>query len=74
MKTTTKPVTTNLSVMWTDEMWEHMKTLREAGMDQSAATRWALRIAANMLEQAWINGWEDRGVVPQMKVYYKTKG
>lgn len=63
----------NLSVMRTDETDKALKTLRETGMSQSEATRWALMVAANILEYAWLFGHEDRGTVPEMKVYYKTK-
>lgn len=63
----------NLSVMRTDETDRALRILKETGMDQSTATRWALRIAANILEYAWINGHEDRGTVPQMRVQYKAK-
>lgn len=66
-------VTKNLSVMRTDESDKALKIIRETGMDQSQATRWALKIAANILEYAWLNGHEDRGVVPQMRVQYRVK-
>lgn len=63
----------NLSVMRTDESDKALKTIMEAGMDQSTATRWALSLAANILEAAWLAGHEDRGKVPEMRVQYKTK-
>lgn len=65
--------TKNLSVMRTDESDRALKTLKETGMSQSEAIRWALRIAANCLEYAWLNGHEERGVVPQMQVRYRAK-
>ena len=63
----------NLSVMRTDESDKALRTLMEAGMDQSKATRWALKIAANILEYGWIAGYEDRGTVPQFRVQYRVK-
>jgi hypothetical protein len=66
-------VTKNLSVMWTDEMYEDMKILKEAHGDQSEATRWAFKIAANILEYAWLFGHADRGEVPEMRVQFKAK-
>ena len=69
-----KRVVKNLSVMRTDESDRALKIIRETGMDQSEATRWALKIAANILEYAWLCGFEDRGKVPEMQVYYRKKG
>ena len=63
----------NLSVMRTDESDKALKTLMETGMDQSTATRWALKFAANVLEFGWLAGFEDRGTVPQIRVQYKAK-
>ncbi|MGC9439235.1 hypothetical protein [Streptomyces sp. WG5] len=63
----------NLSVMRTEESDRHLKILMQAGMGQSEATRWALRFAAGALAYAWMNGYEDRGTVPQMLVQYKVK-
>jgi hypothetical protein len=59
--------------MWTDEMYEDMKILKEAHGDQSEATRWALKIAANILEYGWLAGYEDRGKVPEVRVQYRVK-
>lgn len=69
-----KRVTKNLSVMWTDQMYRDLTTIKEAGMDQSEATRWAFHIAANILRHAWMNGHEEHGKVPQMRVQYRGKG
>lgn len=69
----TKAAVKNLSVMRTEESDKALKIIMEAGMDQSTATRWALKLAANILEYAWLAGYEDRGTVPQMRVQYKKK-
>lgn len=66
-------VTKNLSVMRTDESDRALRVIRETGMDQSEATRWALKIAANLLEYAWLFGHADRGTVPDMRVQYKVR-
>lgn len=66
-------VVKNLSVMRTDESDRALKILKEAGMDQSTATRWALRLAANIVEYAWLAGYADRGEVPKMRVQYRVK-
>jgi len=63
----------NLSVMRTDDSDRHLAIIRETGMSQSEATRWALKIAANILRHAWDNGHEDHGVVPKMRVQYRAK-
>lgn len=63
----------NLSVMRTDDSDRHLAIIRETGMSQSEATRWALKIAANILKFAWEDGYEDRGTVPKMRVQYKVK-
>lgn len=63
----------NLSVMRTPASDRHLRIIRETGMSQSEATRWALKIAANCLEMAWANGHEDRGKVPDMRVSYARK-
>lgn len=68
-----KRTTQNLSVMRTDDMDRDLKILKEAHGDQSTATRWALSIAANILEHAWLHGYEDRGKVPQIRVQYRKK-
>lgn len=67
-------VVKNLSVMRTEESDKALKTIMETGMDQSTATRWALKMVANILEFGWLAGYEDRGTVPQMRVQYKKKG
>jgi hypothetical protein len=59
--------------MRTDESDKALKRIMETGMDQSTATRWALELAGNILEFAWLAGFEDRGTVPQMRVQYKVK-
>jgi hypothetical protein len=59
--------------MRTEESDKHLKVIRETGMDQSKATRWALMIAANVLEYAWQYGHEDRGVIPEMRVQFRVK-
>jgi hypothetical protein len=59
--------------MRTDESDRALKIIMEAGMDQSTATRWALKLAANILEHGWIKGYEDRGKVPQIRVQYRKK-
>lgn len=63
----------NLSVMRTDGSDEALDLIKETGMSQSEATRWALSLAANILQYAWVNGYEDRGTVPQIQVQYKVK-
>jgi hypothetical protein len=68
-----KRVTKNLSVMRTDESDRHLRVIRETGKDQSEATRWALKITANILEYAWLYGHADRGEVPEMRVQFKAK-
>jgi hypothetical protein len=57
--------------MKTEESIRAQKLIQETGMDQSTAIRWALTFAANVLEHAWINGYEERGKVPRMKVSYR---
>ncbi|MCT9077190.1 hypothetical protein [Streptomyces fulvoviolaceus] len=47
--------------------------IRETGMTDSEATKWALTLAANVLELAWKNGHEASGVIPDMRVSYKVK-
>lgn len=47
--------------------------IRQTGMTDSDATKWALTLAANILELAWTNGHETTGVVPDMRVSYKAK-
>jgi hypothetical protein len=66
-------VVKNLSVMRTDESDRHLKIIMEALGDQSNATRWALKLAANILEAAWLAGHEDRGKIPDMRVQYRVK-
>jgi hypothetical protein len=66
-------VVKNLSVMRTDESDKHLKILMEAYKDQSKATREALKLAARILEYAWIAGYADRGTVPDMRVQYRRK-
>lgn len=68
-----KQVVKNLSVMRTEESDKALKLIMETGMDQSTATRWALKLAANVLEYAWLCGFEDRGTVPEMRVQYKRR-
>lgn len=68
-----KRVVKNLSVMRTDGSDEALELIRETGMSQSEATRWALSLAANILNHAWVYGYEDRGTVPQIQVKYKAK-
>ncbi|WP_395759454.1 hypothetical protein OIE82_27010 [Streptomyces althioticus] len=63
----------NLSVMRTEESDRALKTIMETGMDQSTATRWALKFAANVLQAAWLAGHEERGKLPEMRVQYKVK-
>lgn len=65
--------TKNLSVMRTDETDRALRIIRQTGMDQSQATRWALTIAANILESAWLYGHEVRGSIPRMKVYFEKE-
>lgn len=67
-------VVKNLSVMRTDESDKALKTIMETGMDQSTATRWALKMMANILEYGWLAGFEDRGTIPRMQVQYKKRG
>lgn len=66
-------VVKNLSVMRTEESDKHLKILMEAYGDQSTATREALKLAARVLEYAWLKGYEERGTVPQMLVQYRKK-
>jgi hypothetical protein len=65
--------TKNLSVMRTEESDRALKVLRETGMSQSEAIRWALKTSANILRHAWANGHEDRGVIPDMRVSFRVK-
>jgi hypothetical protein len=69
----TKRVVKNLSVPRTDESDRSLKIIMETGKSQSEATRWALKMMANILEHGWLQGYEDRGTVPQMLVQYKVK-
>lgn len=62
----------NHSAMKTEESERALRIIMETGKDQSNAIRWALTIAANLLEHAWVRGHEDRGTIPQMKVYYRN--
>lgn len=62
---------TNHSAAPTEESARALRVIRETGMSQSDAIRWALTISANLLEHAWSRGHEDRGVVPQMRVQYR---
>ncbi|SDM62572.1 hypothetical protein SAMN04487981_10233 [Streptomyces sp. cf386] len=48
--------------------------IRKTGMSDTDATKWAMTIAANILELAWVNGHEELGVVPDMRVSYRVKG
>ena len=66
-------VVKNLSVMRTEESDKALKIIMETGMGQSEATRWALKMMANILEYGWLAGFENRGTVPQMRVQYKVK-
>lgn len=68
-----KRIVQNLSVARTDESDRALETIKQTGMSQSDATRWALVVASNLLENAWRNGHEVRGVVPDMRVAYKVK-
>jgi len=68
-----KQVVKNLSVMRTEESDRALKILMETGMGQSEATRWALKIAANILEFGWLAGFENRGKIPDMRVQYRVK-
>ena len=68
-----KRVVKNLSVMRTDGSDEALALLMETGMSQSEATRWALSLAANILNQGWAYGYEDRGTVPRIRVQYLKK-
>jgi hypothetical protein len=63
----------NLSVMRTDGSDEALELIKETGMSQSEATRWALSLAANILQHAWVQGYEARGKVPQIQVQFKVK-
>lgn len=68
-----KRVVKNLSVMRTDGSDECLELIRRTGMSQSEATRWAISLAANILQHAWAYGYEEPGKVPQIRVQYKTK-
>jgi len=59
--------------MRTDGSDEALALIMETGMSQSEATRWALSLSANILQHAWVYGYEDRGTVPQIQVQYKVK-
>lgn len=63
----------NLSVLRTDQSDEALRVLKETGMSTSEATRWAMTLAANILKHAWMNGHEERGTVPQMRVQFRLK-
>lgn len=47
--------------------------IRQTGMSDSDATKWALTLAANILELAWRNGHETAGAIPDMRVSYRGK-
>lgn len=68
-----KRVVKNLSVMRTDDLDKALELIKETGMSQSEATRWALIMAANILQHSWVQGYEDRGKVPQIQVQFKVK-
>jgi hypothetical protein len=57
--------------MKTEESVRALKVIQEAGMDQSTAIRWAMVLAANILEHAWQHGHEERGTLPDMRVQFK---
>ncbi|MEU0952776.1 hypothetical protein ABZ353_10600 [Streptomyces niveus] len=59
--------------MRTEKSDEDLKLIRETGMSQSEATRWALKVAANLLRFAWEDGYADRGEMPDMRVQYRAK-
>ncbi|WP_371665963.1 hypothetical protein OG306_33075 [Streptomyces sp. NBC_01241] len=68
-----KRIVKNLSVMRTDGSDEALELIRETGMTQSEATRWALSLAANILQHAWVYGYEEHGKVPEIQVQFKVK-
>jgi hypothetical protein len=68
--TAPKRVTKNLSVMRTDDLDRNLRVIRETGKGQSEATRWALYVAANILQHAWHNGHAERGTIPEMRVIF----
>lgn len=68
-----KRIVKNHSAAKTDESERALETIMQTKMGQSEAIRWALVVASNLLENAWRNGHEVRGVVPDMRVAYKVK-
>ena len=63
----------NLSVMRTEESDKHLKIIMETGMDQSRATRYALKLTARIFLAAWLAGHEERGRIPDFRVQYRVK-
>jgi len=63
-----------LSVRRDDKLRRALSVIGQTGTSDSDATKWALTIAANILELAWKNGHEEPGVIPDMRVSYRAKG
>lgn len=63
----------NHSAMRTPGSDEALALIRTTGMNQSEAIRWALSLGANILQHAWVNGYETRGKVPEIQVAFKVK-
>ncbi|MGW3122229.1 hypothetical protein ACWDBW_34725 [Streptomyces sp. NPDC001107] len=62
-----------LSVRRDDKLRRALSVIGQTGMSDSDATKWALTIAANILELAWQNGHEAPGAIPDMRVSYRVK-
>ncbi|MCX5421839.1 hypothetical protein [Streptomyces sp. NBC_00078] len=62
-----------LSVRGDDKLRRALSVIGQTGMSDSDATKWALTVAASILELAWRNGHEELGVIPDLRVSYRVK-
>ncbi|MFC4501780.1 MULTISPECIES: hypothetical protein [Streptomyces] len=62
-----------LSVRRTPKMNGDLATIRQAFGNDTDATQWALKVAANILRYAWMNGHEEPGRIPDMRVSYRPR-
>ncbi|KUN94509.1 hypothetical protein [Streptomyces caeruleatus] len=62
-----------LSVRRDEKLSRALRVIGHTDMNDSDATKWALNLAANILELAWVNGHEKLGAIPDVRVYYRTK-
>ncbi|MFD0006567.1 hypothetical protein ACFVJ4_29625 [Streptomyces sp. NPDC127178] len=54
-----------LSVRRDEKLARALRVIGHTGMNDSDATKWALTMAANILELAWVNGHEKLGATPE---------